>query len=138
PLILLVLDIYPLRRLGGPADWRRPAAREVWVEKIPFAVVGLLASAVALVAVGPSGALHSLAEFGIVERLAVSAYGVVFYLTKTVAPWGLSPLYEMPPRPLDALRVPFLVNGGVALTLLVVAVAGRRRWPALAAAGAVY
>src|SRR2546429_537743 len=37
PLILVVLDVYPLRRLGQGSDswWSRPARRR-WAEKIPF------------------------------------------------------------------------------------------------------
>src|SRR3989475_522669 len=37
PVILLLLDVYPLRRLGGgPRGWLGPAARAVLVEKLPF------------------------------------------------------------------------------------------------------
>ena len=37
PATLLVLDVYPLRRLGGAAGWRR---WHVWAEKLPFLVSG--------------------------------------------------------------------------------------------------
>jgi hypothetical protein len=37
PVVLLVLDVYPLRRLGGgPGMWFGPLARRVWWEKVPF------------------------------------------------------------------------------------------------------
>src|SRR5262245_51984023 len=37
PLVLLVLDVYPLRRLGGGVGkWFGPDARRVWLEKLPF------------------------------------------------------------------------------------------------------
>ena len=37
PVVLLVLDVYPLRRLGVEAGkWFGPAARQVWWEKVPF------------------------------------------------------------------------------------------------------
>src|SRR5262249_23538958 len=36
PAVLLVLDAYPLRRLGGgPGRWFGPPARRVWAEKVP-------------------------------------------------------------------------------------------------------
>ena len=47
PLALVVLDFYPLRRLGGPwREWIRPPARAVWLEKIPFFVLGVAGGAI--------------------------------------------------------------------------------------------
>ena len=40
PLVLLLLDVYPLRRIG-PSRWTR---REVWLEKLPFVVLSVAAS----------------------------------------------------------------------------------------------
>src|SRR6266849_4403604 len=49
PVILLLLDIYPLRRLrGGPRGWLGPAARAVLMEKLPFVALCAGASALAL------------------------------------------------------------------------------------------
>src|SRR5262249_22673068 len=39
PAVLLLLDVYPLRRLGGRAGWITSEARRVWLEKLPFAVL---------------------------------------------------------------------------------------------------
>src|SRR5262245_58842456 len=37
PLVLLVLDVYPLRRLGQPSPaWSNPNTHNVWRAKIPF------------------------------------------------------------------------------------------------------
>ncbi len=37
PAVLLILDVYPLRRLGGgPGRWFGPSVRGVWREKLPF------------------------------------------------------------------------------------------------------
>src|SRR6266567_3148862 len=35
PVVLLILDVYPLRRLGGAVGWLSESARRVYVEKIP-------------------------------------------------------------------------------------------------------
>src|SRR5207248_802455 len=35
PAFLLVLDVYPLRRLGGARGWTGAAVRRVWLEKVP-------------------------------------------------------------------------------------------------------
>src|SRR5256886_11921328 len=36
PVVLVILDVYPLRRLGGAVGWLSESARRVYVEKIPF------------------------------------------------------------------------------------------------------
>ena len=38
PVVLLILDVYPLRRLG-PGRWLGPTARRVYREKVPFAIL---------------------------------------------------------------------------------------------------
>src|SRR2546428_10446229 len=38
PVVLLVLDVYPLRRLGGAQGWWSPGARRVYAGKAPFDV----------------------------------------------------------------------------------------------------
>src|SRR6059036_859315 len=50
PVVLLILDVYPLRRLGGAVGWWSERARRVYVEKIPFVLLAAAASAVALMA----------------------------------------------------------------------------------------
>src|SRR5207249_3480803 len=42
PLVLVVLDVYPLRRLGGARGWWNAEARRRWVEKVPFFLGGAL------------------------------------------------------------------------------------------------
>ena len=58
PVILLVLDVYPLRRLGGVGG-RRPwaSSRSVVTEKLPFFVLSLAAGVIALVAL--AHAIHN-------------------------------------------------------------------------------
>ena len=137
PVVLVILDVYPLRRLGGAAGWLGPGPRRVWAEKIPFFALGLMGAVVAFVARAPLEAAPGLQEFDVVARLAVSVYGLAFYLWKTVLPVGLSPLYEMP-RLLVLLSPPFVLSGIAVLLLGSVAVGARRRWPALTAAAAAY
>src|SRR5438132_2794902 len=50
PVVLLILDVYPLRRLGGSIGWWSAPARRVYVEKIPFVLLAAAASVVALMA----------------------------------------------------------------------------------------
>ena len=60
PLVLLVLDVYPLRRLGGgTGKWFGADARRVWLEKLPFFIAAIAAGAVALTAQQKAGAFVS-------------------------------------------------------------------------------
>jgi len=101
PVVLLILDAYPLARIRGGA-WRARL-----IEKAPFALLSLLAAAIAMIAVRSGGSASSLADLGVAQRLAVSSYSVVFYLWKTLVPLGLSPLYELPS--ISTLGLPSIV-----------------------------
>lgn len=137
PLVLIILDIYPLRRLGGAAGWTGPVARRIWIEKAPFLVLGAAGSILAFLARAPLGAAPGLDQFAVVSRAATSVYGLAFYLWKTVYPLHLSPLYEMPPS--ISLLSAWLVASTIAvLSLALLAVAGGRRWPAFTAASFAY
>ena len=97
PLVLVVLDAWPLGRLGRQwRDWIVPASRGIWKEKLPYAVVASAAAGVALVAVWSGGYLTSVASYRFPARVALAGYSLAFYVWKTLLPSGLSPLYELP------------------------------------------
>lgn len=136
PVVLLVLDVYPMGRLGrGRGRWFGAAARGVWWEKVPFILLAVGAAVIA--AIAQTGAMKSLSEHGPAARLAQVFFGLAFYLWKTVLPVGLSPLYEMPVR-LNPLDGRFIVSGAVVLTVTIVFIIARRRWPAALASWACY
>ena len=109
PVVLLILDVYPLRRLGGALGWWSEPARRVYVEKIPFVLLAAAASAIAVMAQSSIHAAASLAQLSVPGRLAVSAYGLSFYVWKTVVPLNLSPLYELSPT-VNPWAMPFLLS----------------------------
>jgi hypothetical protein len=130
PLVLLVLDVYPLRRLGGgPGKWFGPVARRVWWEKLPFLLLAVAAGVVAPFAVYQTGTMRPLEQYGVAPRVAQALFGLAFYLWKTVAPLRLSPLYELPPH-LDPWDWPFLLSGVVVLGISAALFVARERWPA--------
>jgi Flp pilus assembly protein TadD len=131
PAVLLVLDAYPLRRLGGG----RPVG-PVLREKIPFVVVAAGAATLALLAQHVE-ALRPLSQHGVAARVAQAAYGLCFYVWKTLVPVGLSPLYllEMPLDPSEPRYVAATALVGATAVALVVL---RRRVPWLVAAVACY
>src|SRR5438128_12526347 len=137
PVVLVILDVYPLRRLGGSIGWRSEPARRVYVEKIPFVLLAAAASAIAVMAQSSVHAVASLAQLSVPGRVAISAYGLSFYLWKMVVPVNLSPVYELRP-PVNPWATPFLLSYGVVLALTAIALALRRRVPGLPAAWVAY
>jgi protein O-mannosyl-transferase len=138
PLAWLVLDVYPLRRLGsGPAGWLGPAARRVWREKLPFAAVAALVVLLAALGKARSDTMLPPAEAPLVALLGQPLYAVMFYVRTTLVPVAISPLYERPVR-LDALTGPFLASAAAAVVVTLALVAARRRCPAALATWAAY
>src|SRR2546425_734766 len=79
----------------------------------------------------------SVVQLSALGRLAVSVYGLSFYLWKTVAPVSLSPLYELPPT-VNPWAPPFLLSYGLVVAITAIALAFRRRVPGLPAALLAY
>jgi protein O-mannosyl-transferase len=136
PLVLIVLDIYPLKRLG-PGRWFGSEANRAWLEKTPFLFLGLSAAVIAVLAKQETGAMASFDQYGIARRLAQALYGLAFYLWKTLLPVGLSPLYELPIQ-FNPWARHFIISGAFVLTVTVVLLMVRRRWPAALAGWACY
>ena len=137
PLVLLVLDVYPLRRLPGPGGrWAtRPTAR-VLGEKAPHV---LLSAAQALLTYQFFGA-----DFGEVgrllswrESLARVLLSLWFYPLKALVPLDLSPLYEAPANP--GLSDPSVLRAATGVVLVtVLAWLLRHRCPGVATAWVCY
>ena len=133
PAVLLLLDLWPLRR------WKRlaPDGRglgALLIEKIPFAVLATIVAVLAFNAqkagAGGETAVVGLDQHGIAQRLMQAAYGTMFYVRKTLWPVGLAPLYELE-REFDPTRLRYLVSAvAFALTSLLTYLL-RRRHPAL-------
>ena len=131
PAVLVILDVYPLRRFGdAPGRWFGPAARRVWREKVPFILASLVFTGLAIAARnrGAFSPEHSDASV----RIARACYGTWFYLVKTLLPLDLVAMYPLP-REMDWLASPFLLSIlgtlGVSVGLFLL----RRRWPGLLA-----
>src|SRR5213594_3893750 len=136
PVVLLILDVYPLRRLGGSIGWWSAPARRVYGEKIPFVLLAAAASAIGVMAQSSVHAAVSLAQLSALDRLAISAYGLSFYLWKMVVPVNLSPLYER--GLVDPWATLFLLSYGGLVAITALAWARRRRWPGLPATWLAY
>lgn len=138
-LVLMTLDWYPLRRLPWPGTaWLRPEARAVLIQKIPFAVLGLGWVFVAGIAQSSNkGVTHTLAQWGIVDRVCQASYGVMFYLWKTVWPSGLAALYELP-KSMSPTEPRVIAGFACVVAIAVACLLLRKRAPGLVGAFAVY
>jgi len=100
PLLLLLLDLWPLERLAGGT---RPA--RLLAEKLPLLAIAALASVATLLLQSEGSSLASLETFGPGARLANAATSGVAYLVDTVWPRGLAVYY---PHPGDGAALPAL------------------------------
>src|SRR6266581_4865563 len=137
PVVLLILDVYPLRRLGGSLGWWSEPARRIYVEKIPFVLLAATASAIAVMSLFSIHAAASLAQLGVPSRLAISAHGLCFYLWKMILPVNLSPIYELP-RTVSPWAMPFILSFGLAVAITAIVLTLRRRVLGLPAAWLAY
>lgn len=138
PAVLLILNVYPLRRLGRSttsgsslrdrlAVWWSPSARRVYLEIAPFALLAAATAPLSIVA------LHPGKQLSFAAKLAVSAYSLAYYLWKTLIPSALAPLYEMP-KTVNPIALRYVTGYAVVLCLSLVAWAVRRRWPVVTTA----
>jgi tetratricopeptide (TPR) repeat protein len=128
PAVLLLLDWYPLRRIGGRGGWMGRAVWRVCAEKIPFALLALIFVIVAPIAARFSGASATLAEHGLLGRTAQACYGLIFYLWKTVLPFKLAPLYEIPPV-MVLPSAKYIVPAVLVFLAVLAGLVWGRRWP---------
>jgi len=130
PAVLLLADVYPLRRVQA-FGWRR-----CLIEKLPWAVVAAIGAGITLKVVLTSTRVTGYEAYGWGARIAMTAYTFMFYPVRWLWPVELIPLYELP---LDVrLSSPrFLVPAVAFLAVSAVLVALRRVFPAGLAAWAL-
>ncbi|HKY06650.1 MAG TPA: tetratricopeptide repeat protein [Candidatus Binatia bacterium] len=126
PFALLILDAYPLRRLSAGRALPVSALR-LGLEKLPFFLLALVAGLLAVYGKQQSNLMYGLQDYGIVDRLVQTVYGLIFYLWKTLVPISLSNLYEIETLSLSDWRfvLSALLLGAISALLWVF----RQRWP---------
>ena len=125
PLVLLILDVYPLRRFDF-ADRSISSAKKLLIEKIPFAMFALLAGILALLAKKPS--MLKVIQHDIVDRFMQATYGLCFYIWKTVMPIRLSPLYLLD-KSFNPMEMKYILCALLVIGITAGLVVMRNRWP---------
>jgi tetratricopeptide (TPR) repeat protein len=130
PFVLLLLDVWPLRRTATEAH----AIRKRVVEKVPLFVLSAASVAITLVAQKSGGAMRASEIWPLGQRLANALIAYVAYLWKTVWPTRLACFYPHPAAVrADASWMGWAVVAGLLLAVAsAVAVAAMRRHPYVA------
>lgn len=95
PLVLLILDVYPLRRMrlrNFTDSWR------VIGEKVPLFVLSGISVVLTVIAQRAGETIQSLEYYPLGDRLLVGIRALGFYLFKMVWPSGLVPFYPYPSK----------------------------------------
>jgi Flp pilus assembly protein TadD len=137
PFFFLILDAYPLGRLG-PACPFWPSIRRVLIEKGPILVFCIAFAAVAFVAKQRWGGDPEVTDHPVlIGRAAQAGFGAWFYLVKTALPFGITAFYPRPEN--EEFRTPVFGVCFIGLVLgLSAALWQRRRCPWLLATLATY
>lgn len=126
PFVLLLLDFWPLRRLGWPLFDR--AALRLFLEKVPLILIAVVVAILAVIDQHRHGAIGDSALYPLPIRLGSAAIGYCAYLVQTFVPTNLAIFY---PHPGTGLSWP-LAAASTACLLLITALclsnAKRRPW----------
>jgi Flp pilus assembly protein TadD len=133
PFILLLLDIWPFRRIGGragagplAASGDRGALPRLVLEKAPFFALAAASSAITFLAQRSGGAVSSLSRWSLGIRIANALVAYVRYLALTLWPAHLAIFYPMPRAVPVAASVAAAAVFLIAASALAVRLARRR------------
>jgi len=136
PLVLLILDVWPLGRLGPVAGgWLNRRTAGLWVERLLMLVM------VAGVANAAGWREDLRAAFGIgypaAQALDVAVQRIVFGLQATLVPAGLSAFHDFP-HDYAPVSIDGWINLAAVAVITVATIMLRRRLPALTAGWLAY
>jgi protein O-mannosyl-transferase len=117
PLILLLLDIWPLRRVQFGVGQRQAWLRLVR-EKVPFFALAIASSAVTIAVQWRGGTVADFQLFPFTVRLANALVSYIAYIGKAVWPRNLLAYY--PYEPLPGLWVIGSILGLISVTAMVI------------------
>jgi protein O-mannosyl-transferase len=130
PIILLIIDAYPLRRL----NWEKVFTRSnmaIILEKIPLIIFSIDAGYLALLAKSQRAGMLNLDQHSWLDRIMQSAYGLIFYLWKTLIPIRLSPLYILDQH-FNPFETQYIISALLVMAILIGLLKYINRLPGLA------
>jgi tetratricopeptide (TPR) repeat protein len=112
PFLFLLLDYWPLER-WRPADGKAVPWSRMVLEKVPFLILSVASCVVTVLAQHSGGALKSLTQITLPERLGNALLSYVQYLRQMLVPVDLAAFY-----PRSEGQGAMVVGAGVLLALL--------------------
>jgi tetratricopeptide (TPR) repeat protein len=91
PVVLLILDWYPFRRIHSLASFRT-----AFLEKLPFILLSSIVSILTIMAHRSGSAMDLTSIVPLWGRILVAAKALIAYLGHIAVPVGLSPFYPYP------------------------------------------
>jgi len=128
PLVLLLLDAYPLGRLS------RASLPALLKEKLPLFALMIAGLAMISFTAGKAGGMSDRDHYPLIQSLARPGFALSFYVGKTLLPIHLSPLYWYRPQ----LGLVHVAGWLILLALTAAAAVGWRRAPAALAGWLAY
>lgn len=125
PALIVLLELYPLRRAEPSLRGIARAALSTW----PFVPLAGWCAYKAASSQESIMAAVSWSEHGLMQRLAQATWGSAFYVWKTVAPSGLSPLYELEEQ-FDPWQRDYMIATVSVAALTLILFFARKRFPA--------
>jgi Flp pilus assembly protein TadD len=116
PFVLLLLDIWPLRRveLGKFSDTDRRTWTRLLGEKIPLFALALASAVITFIAQSQGGAVQRVASYPIGLRIANAVVSYVAYVAAGIWPTGMTVVYPLRATP------PLWMVGAAVITLIVI------------------
>ena len=94
PLVLLILDWYPLNRVDSLKTFRA-----AFIEKLPFIFLSVISSILTIMAQNAEKAMQMMEFVQLQTRAIVAARSLIAYLWKMAVPLDLIPYYPYPKDP---------------------------------------
>ncbi len=123
PLLLILLDVWPLRRFS----------RRTLLERIPFLLLAGVFAVITFVSQSRSAAVQLPHDYGPARIPLVLCHNIVFYLYKIIRPHDLSAHYPYP-DPMS-LAHPMILAGVIGTGLLLALLVASLRWTRAVAVG---
>jgi hypothetical protein len=132
PLVLLILDWYPLERISS-----KRTLRSVFLEKLPFIGLSLASSIITFLAQKGGGALIPMTSIPLPSRLMVAIKSLALYLGKILVPVDLVPFYPYP-KHVAFLSLPYLASAITVAAITAACLAAAQKSRVLPAAWGYY
>ena len=116
PVVLLILDWYPFKRLHSFASFRN-----AFLEKLPFILLSCIVSILTIMAQRSGSAMELMNSVPLWERILVAAKALIAYLGHMAMPVSLSPFYPYP-RPQEIALVSPMELSAYLLVIATIAV----------------